>query len=709
MTPSITPQSILNRIRPERFNIRPELRALSILFITIILAVVPPALVMADRWFGLLYPSVKRDVWCQLPDSLGTCLPPYFLIVFACAVGLLILMFFQRSEAVVVENSTIFLEIPLRGQAQNRVGLYFIIGSSAGFALIVFFSLPGHYYPGWSLVMLWLSFLAGCFLRAFNLKSTLAFCKRNSEFWISILLAHVSIIAILWGYFGQPQFFWATVVLLVLAIANLWRFRQRVPLIFWVVSLALIVYTININGWWTAIVGDEYVFYDFARQLSEKTSFLELGTVLFKADGAYGTHPYFSSLLQAIPMMFLGHENFSWRFSSLYICSLGVGLFYSFCKTFISKRLSLFAAFLLAVSSYIMSFGKIGYNNLQAFFAITLALAVTAWALRSRLPLAFACLGSSLALCFYVYPAALYVLPLPFLLLILYDPPLSRPAAWRWAIMIIVSVAMIYPLMLQPIYWQTKMAGTFLNRTDLLQSFSATLVHFVNNVIYAFFSFLYIPVESHFVVSSYLDPLTSVLFLIGFCLLLFQLRHQRFALFVMLALVFFLFSVGASHDRETPPNTRMFLFLPLYALIAVWGVAWIEQKIRQAFSSGAGISIVLMPILLIAITGLNLYQAYPLSHNRTRYESLQTFETLFIRLSQYVYMAEPSIPKNYAVIVNEASDIDGLLEFQKVYPHLVWAQFYPIGITEMTPPDSSLSLMTERNTIIILAPGWTRP
>jgi hypothetical protein len=692
-----------NQIRPARIDIWPKLRALVILLIAVTLAVIPPALVVADRWFQLLYSSAMRDNWCQLSASFWTCLPPYFLLVFACTVGLLIFMFFQaREPVVVVENSLVFLENSPVGPDQARIGSYFIAGAAEGFALIVLLSLINHQYPGWSLVLMWLSFLTGCFLRAFTLESILNFWKRDGDFWISILLAHVSIVAILVGYFGQPQFFWATVVLLMLAMANLWRFRQQVPLIFWVVSLAMVVYSININGWWVAIIGDDYNFQDIAWRLAEKTSFLELGKVLFKADGAHGTHPYLSAFLQAIPMKFLGHENFSWRFSNLYICSLGLGLFYSFCKTFISKRLSLIAAFLLAVSSYIMSFGKIGYNNLQALFAFTLVLAITAWALRSKLPLAFAGLGSALALCFYIFPAALYVVPVPFLLLALYYPPLTREVAKRWAIMLIVTIAMIYPLMFQPLYWQTKVAGTFYNRTDLLQSFNALLNHVVNNIFYAFFSFLYIPVESHFINSSYLDPLTAVLFLIGFCLLIYQMHRQRFAIFVMLTFVFFLFSVGASHDYHTPPNTRMFLFLPLYALIAAWGMVWVEEKARQAFSVRAGKSLALMPILLIAITGANLYQAYPLSY--TRYASFQQIESLFIRISQHVYEAEPNIPKNYAVVVNESWDIGGLVEFQNVYPHLAWAQIYQIRITKPVIPESSLPLMAERDTIIILSP-----
>jgi hypothetical protein len=585
---------------------------------------------------------------------------------------------------------------------QTKVGQYLIVGSVCGLALIVLPSIINQEYPGWSLVLVWFAFMTGCFLRAFSLEAIVAFWKRNGEFWIALLLAFLAIIAVLVGLAGQPQILWATAALSILAMANLWRFRRRVPLIFWIVSLALMVYTININGWWTSVVGDEFDFFNVAQRLTEKTGVFELGRVLFKADGVFGTHPYFSSILQAISMKFLGAENFGWRFSNALLCALSVGLLYSFLTTFISKRLSLIAAFLLAVSSYVMSFGKIGYNNLQALFALTLVLAAAGWALRSKLPLAFASLGSAVALCFYVFPAALYVVPVPFLLLALYDPPLTRATAKRWAVTLAVAAALISPLLLQPDYWQAKIAGTLFNRTDLFQSLDAALQHFATNILYAFLSPFYIPEESHFVASSYLDPLTAALFLIGFCLLLYQMRRQRFAIFTLLTFVFFLFSVGASHDRGTPPNTRMFLFLPLFALIAAWGLVWIEEKARQVFPTRTGAPLVLAPILLVIITGLNLVQAYPLS--QSRFTGLQQTESLFLRITQHVYEAEPTTSKDYAIVVNESWGIDGLLQLQKIYPHLAWAQIHQLRITEPLLPESSALLLAGQNTLIILTP-----
>ncbi len=192
--------------------------------------------------------------------------------------------------------------------------------------------------------------------------------EKRRHFWLAMLIAHVSLVGLMVGIYGKPDLLWSTVVLVILAAANLWRFRQRVPIIFWIISLAMVVFTIGINDWWTAAVGDEYIFHQQAWVMSDIMSYQDVGRLIFSAESASGQHTYFSSFIQVLFMKFLGSESFGWRFSNIYLCTLSVGLFYLFCKSFISKRVSLIAAFLFAVSSYIMAFSKIGYNNLAIAF-----------------------------------------------------------------------------------------------------------------------------------------------------------------------------------------------------------------------------------------------------------------------------------------------------------------------------------------------------
>jgi len=347
-----------------------------------------------------------------------------------------------------------------------------------------------------------------------------------------------------------------------------------------VVSLAVVVYLIGIGSWRYAVIGDEYSFYSVARSIVEDQSIFQVGNNLFNGQAVYGAHPYFSSLLQAISMLLLGTANFGWRFSSLYLCALSAGFFYFFFKTFLSQRVAFVAAALLAVSHYLINFSKIGYNNLQALFMMSVALWMAGRALSSQRPVAFNLLGMAMGACLYVYPAALYALPLPVLLMLFYMPPTSRAALRRWSMMIASFSLTMLPLLFQPGYWQAKIAGTIFYNPDIIGSTAESLFHVGSNLLYTLFSFVYIPEESHFVVSSYVDPLTAIFLPIGLALILRWLRKERFAAFAAVAFIIEALLIGVSHDRPYPTATRMFMLLPWMALFGALGLCWVVDRAR---------------------------------------------------------------------------------------------------------------------------------
>lgn len=673
-----------------------------VLLVVLLLASIPPAMVVAHQWLSILPGDWQRATWCKVDFLCRTYIPSYFIVILGCFFVLLILMFFWgRKPIVIIEHALEPINKLDVGTLQKRIGTYLAIACAEGMIAVIILSQLRQKWPGWDLVLMWFGCLAGLALQAVSADFLVNRWKKDGEYWIALLLAHISIITVLAAYYDVTQIFYLSLLLLALAFGNLWRFRKRVPAIFWIISITLAFYSININGWWTSVIGDDYNFHDLAWQFAEKMSFTQIGEVLFRADGAHGTHPYFSSFVQGISMKLLGHDGFGWRFSNLYLVAMGAGLFYFFCKSFLGKREAQVAASLLAFSHYVMSFGKIGYNNLQALFALTLALAITVWAIRWKQTLAFAVLGSVMALCFYLYPASLYVIPVPFILLLLYYPPTSRTAAGNWFVMIGLWIVMIYPLMMQPVYWDTKVGGTIFNRPDLVQSIPVIVEHFAKNIFYSIFSILYIA-EGHYIAVSYIDPVSAIFVIIGYFILLYQIRRQRFAIFTALTFVLFLFTVGASHDREAPPDTRMFLLLPLFALFGMWGIMWVEQSIKKADFFKWNPKIMMVPALLVVIAGTNLYQAYQLSYKR--YEGVQSAETLFVGITQSIQKAEPNSPKNFAVILGERWSIAGLVEFQNVYPHLAWFQIYRIHITEPILPEADMALFSERNTLIMVSP-----
>jgi 4-amino-4-deoxy-L-arabinose transferase-like glycosyltransferase len=673
-----------------------------ILVIVSILAVIPPALVVTDMWFRKLPNDLDGGAWCMVPFLCSSMLPSYFAIILRCFFILAVILFYLRNKTVVVQEHPLRLfENHVVSPGQMRIGFGLLVLSGLGMVGVIILSLISQHWPGWDLVIVWLLYMSGWALRTISPSKLVELWNKDGDFWISMLLMHIAIVAVLVGYYDVTQVFYAALILLVVAFANLWHFRQRVPIIFWVISVTLVFYTININGWWTAIIGDDQGFHELAWAFAEKMNFAQVGNFLFQANGVSDSHPYFSSFVQAISMKLFGHGSFGWRFSNLYLCAMGVGLFYFFCKSFLSQRAALVAACLLAFSHYVMSFGKIGYNNLQALFAFSLVLAVAAWALRWKQPFVFALLGSAMALCFYLYPASLYVVPLPILLLLMYYPPTSRQAIGRWLVMVAIWVAMIYPLLMQPIYWESKQAGTLFHRPELVQSVDMVVQHFAYNIFYSILSFLYIT-EGHYVVASFIDPITAIFIMLGYFILLYQIRRQHFAIFVALGFVFFLFSVGASHDREVPSTTRMFLMLPWFALFGMWGMIWLEENIKKVGLFRPNSKMVLVPILLVAIAGANLYQAYKLSP--MRYAATQSTATLYLAVTENIYKAQPGKQKNIAFVAQDGWGYETLQYFQDVYPYLDWFHLYPIMITEPVLPQDKMALFSDPETIIIVAP-----
>ncbi len=670
-----------------------------VFWLTLALACLPPALVVMNRWFFLFNDDVARETWCRVDFFCKLFWPSYFLYILIATLLLLVLLFFQRRLAVAIHEQPLapiaFGKISL---LQSRIGLLLFIAAGIGMALVIFRSLTGERLPGWDLVLTWLLFMVAAALRSVPLQAITSAWREQGAVGLALAWAHLSLVGVLASYYAASNLFYFAVLGLLFSLVNLWHFRARIPRIFWVMSLALLAYTYNINAWWTAVIGDDLNFHELAWRMAEQVTFSELGQLLFNAGGAHGSHTFLSSFLQAISMKFFGHGSFGWRFSNLYLLSWGILFYYFFLKSFIEERIAILAVFFLAFSLYIISFGKIGYNNLQALFALLFVFAATAWALRSKSELSFAVLGSGLALCLYVYPAALYILPLPLLLLAMHEFPLSWPVIKRWLLMLAVPAALSFPLFLQPIYWDTKQQGTFTNQPALME-LPNLIRHFASNLLYSFYSFVYVHDGTHYLVYSYLDPLSAVFLLLGFILLLYQARRQRFAIFMLLAYLFFLFTVGASHDRRLPPTTRMFLLLPWFVLFTAWGLRWVTQRFEKSWPRAA---ILFQAIILLCVAALNLYQGNRQSY--AHFASRHQIETLFLRVAENIYKADPDRPKNYTFLLDQDWSEEGLRIYLHLYPYMARAQYSRVRLDIPEIPTHYWLKLAERDTVVIISP-----
>jgi len=709
---------LLNRLLAADPSDRPEsaraaLRALQgisreIYVALLLLAAIPPLLVVQDRWFDHAMTSeTLQSLWCSNTFLCSLALPPYFLLSFvcvACMSGLFWLYWREMGETVTLTDtpSLVATGPSTSGQLHHSVGAGLSWLGGIGIVASLAYSVSVQRLPGWDLIVVLTIFAGGLALAEMDMDG---FRRGVLERWsrlFDLLLAHIALLGFLASFYARGAYLPLFVLLLLVAGYRALAHRHAAP-IYWIVSLAIVLFTIDINGWWFAVIGDEYSFYRLAFEIARQRSIGEIGQQIFDGTAVYETHPYFSSFLQAIPMWFFEAYNFGWRFSNLYFSAVTIALCFLAFRQFVGRRVALLAALLLASSHYLMSFGKIGYNNLQALLAMGLVLYTASLAIRTRRIAPFVLHGLSLAVCFYVFPAALYVVPLGMLFILMFVPPVTRKAATGWLAMAFAGGAAVFPLLLQPEYWATKIAGTAFYTPERIATPAAVITHVFTNLIYSLTSFLYVPDETHFVAVAYVDPLTAAFLMIGVVVMVVAARRQRFAQFALLGCAGLLILAGVTHDRETPSTTRMFLLLPFFALYAAYGLTWCVDE-AQRIGLWPGGTRPLIAALIVTIVGLNLYLAYPLSRERmARYQMIQS---LFLRTAEQTFSKEHD-PLLRFVFLNDPKrlDVPSLKELLTVYQvPFREDQLIDINASELSPETIDMELLHRAESLVFVHP-----
>jgi hypothetical protein len=615
-------------------------------------------MVVFDRW--LERRSSNRNLAAfadRLPFLKRLDLPDYAAVIGAAFLLLLVLGSLRRSEtAKGWGRRCAFARRPRRPSAegsQRSVATAIALLGAAVSALLFLRLVVAKRLPGPELLAALGAFALGMILREVSIAALQRAWRRSRGTILSILAAHVAVILALASHYSFHRLelpLWGLALLAAVNLLARWRRTGPVPLL---VLAFVCLYTWRIDAWWFALVGDEYRNFEIAERIVNEQDRAFVASHLFQLEGGLeGLDPYACSLVQATAMRLLGVNNFGWRFSSLYLAAIALVFFHRFFRTFLTRQAALAATVCLGASHYIMSFGKIGYDKFQAYLAMALLLAAAACAVRSRRTIAFVAMGFAAALCFYVYPAALYVVPLPFFLLVLYAPPLDRGMLVRWGLAAVATALTIFPLPFQPSYFPGKRPGTVFYTPELVRSASTLLGHFGRNLAYAVFSPVLLASEDHFVTSSYLDPITGLLYTVGLASAVWLVLRDRFTAFLIVSLGWLLFFAGATHDREYPPTTRMFLLLPLFILLAIAGLARLLALARSAGISsqvaGRALFTTLSAILL-----LNVVQAHVVSKRRS--DGYQMFDPLILRLARRI----ESLPAGQRVHLLLLSRTDG--------------------------------------------------
>jgi hypothetical protein len=284
-----------------------------------------------------------------------------------------------------------------------------------------------------------------------------------------------------------------------------------------------------------------------------------------------------------------------------------------------------------------------------------MALAATAWAIRNNSRIAFLATGVTLAFCFYVFPAALYIPPIVLLILLCYRPP-WRDRAWlNWGLLILTTLIIILPLLFQPHYWEAKLPGLASPNPD--QSLTTVGQNILGQFGYAFYSFLFTTSDSHFISVAHVDALTAAFILIGCGVLFRRLSRDKFAKVMLSSWAMLLLFAGATHQYPEPPNTRMILLVPWLGMVAAIGLQWVGARFK-AGGQPQWLSRGLLIGLLVSIFALNLYQAYVVSVQHRKQISI--FEDLFMRVGQTLGSQSPNSPQAI-MFVYDPADHDVLM------------------------------------------------
>jgi len=604
------------------------------------LSFAPSLLVMLDRWVVPI--EVAEPLGCRWNLFCAGHRPLYLLLILPLAALTIATVARWPGEAILSDpgrnpRAPTFRRMP-RSMA-SLAWLLRILGGGAMLAAIIHGQLVRQ-TPGWAYAIGYSMFLCGWLVSGGSLPWPRGWSLRDSAETVAAMLAIGAAVAGARASSLHPTGGTALILgaaLLSFGMCLRWR-RIRLPGL-WLSTLALCTYSLFLTAWWFVAIGDEFSFYNIASQLAAHFDLATIGNALYEAQGVYGSHPQFSSLLQALSLQLWGDTLFGWRFGGLCLTALSLTLLFPFYRTLGGRAFAVYALFLLAASPYLMSFVKIGYNNLQAFFTLALALAAATWAIHTPTVGAYALAGAAVGLGFYVYPGALLTLPVPLLLLGMLGSTAVRGSWRRWAVLALVLLATALPMVVQPEFWVTKIGGLWLNQPVLRDAPSAALRHMTGNLVDAALAPLWLADESHFVAVGYLDPLAAGLGLIGAGVLLRRGEPRRTARYLLTSFGLLVLLAGVLHDRPFPPATRMFVILPLLVTFPALGMAWILSTLRDLGWRRRQVQWT-EALILIGILALALVQAYPLSRVRMapRYQS---FQVLLLREARRLFEAGP--------------------------------------------------------------------
>lgn len=429
--------------------------------------------------------------------------------------------------------------------------------------------------------------------------------------------------------------------------------------------------------------------------------------------GVY-TYPIASSFGQALVLQVFGISLWSWRFSSLLAGLLTIFPLYLLARELFNRQVAIVSCVVMVTTEYFLAFSRLGYNNSQALFPVTLALYFVAMGIRRGSLLYFCLAGCASGLGFYTYTAArsaVVIVALFMLTVLLQNRGAFRSSLKALAMLglgcyLVASPLLVYGSVRNSESMSLKLKESLFFNTnfayyphDEILSDPGTIVSadgnfFFNPRIYTalitrgllrtFLSFnVSTMVKEHFISAPLAGLVGAAFFTLGLVISLAGYREWRH----YLLLYWFGTNVLLLSTLDTfpPRHQHMVSVIPLLALWTALGLTTVLNGFLQTFPR---IKPLALPLALLATSGLCLAGLY----------------SYFVRMPEKYpppadqVMAWTGLYANNENILAVAADADP----QK--PDITWINDPGSQVSFQTIPVTALAAQRDTRTIVFYPP-----
>ena len=365
----------------------------------------------------------------------------------------------------------------------------------------------------------------------------------------------------------------------------------------------------DVNSWYYSAIGDEYAFFNFARDIAlgniHLSFFPETGkTSIFSQKGVYEVVPVINSAFQSLVMKVFGTDHQGWITSSIVIVILSLWFFYFLIKDFFGRATAIVSSIIFISSHYLWAFTHLGYWNIQVFFSPLAAFFFFFRGIKTRKILLLFLAGIFSGLGFYTYMSS-YITILLLSIFIFFNFKHFQRHKNLIAAFFTGFITPIIPYFLV----NNGLAGSEMLRRSVFGSQeipnNERLVYFFKNLYGSFIAFYQNSKTSHFVSGSLVDSVTAIFFSLGLIHMVISLKKFYFVLTCFTAA---LIIAGGFSQYTYTPITRLLFLLPITSFIAAFALIQVNTFLIRKLSF---LDYKLFPaIIIFIILVLNINRFY---------------------------------------------------------------------------------------------------